>query len=223
MPENLLLQFIILKVIASMKEIDQISSLLELPRLSKNREDFPQLIEHCINLVGTENFFFPLSTWAEEGLLNKLNSYCHSLCQSHAHLEQKRAFYSKAIQALTFAKQAAKAFNYVHQEKEINFFRLKQAIHKLKRTMEKLSALLALILPQCQDDENLMFFILKNYCEIDSIYKSGTSLKLIESMLPENATLQKFLVQRYSERHLTHLLPAIEEKVMEICNASTIP
>lgn len=216
--QNLLLQFILLKVIAAKEEIDQISSFLESSSLSKKREDFPRLIEHCINLMGFDAFFFPLSSWTEEGLLNKLNNYCHSFCQDHPHIEQKRSIYSKAIQALTFAKQAAKALNYSHSEKEINIIRFKQAMQKLKRTLEKMNALLEELLLHCQEDENLMFFIIKNHHEIDSIYKSGTSLKWVYAMLPADASLKQFLVQRYSERNLSNLLPLIEEKVAEIQN-----
>lgn len=185
------------------------------PQVSQTLQD---LVEQMSRLSGSSQHYMRLLSWNDDGFLTKLKNYCALLCQQNTsensdqlkmHQEANHAWLL-SMQALdmirTFSNQGTfdEEILYANQE-------------KLNRCLQRLSRLIMRHLLHYQDDENVVYFLVRHKKQLDGLYKPGYTANLIKKMFPKGKQdVSQFLLQRYAERGFDSLLPTIQTELTEL-------
>jgi len=94
----------------------------------------------------------------------------------------------------------------------------KKPFQQLKREIKKVGKLLFDLLPQYQDNPQVLYFVLCRHEQLDALYGESVVAKLFNSLfsggLPE---VEAFLCEKFARKGFNHLLPNIQ-KQLEMLN-----
>lgn len=214
---SLIFQFILGEFIEAFTEIQRLDSLCSrtptpLPpdELScRQTENNYHLIEAAlIKLVGSTKDYMRLFSWNfNEGLVSKLKTYC-ALFLQNASADEKELIaihhYAEKIW-----QGCLQAMDVIHQS-PTDRNELFSALEKTSSAAQRFSKLLVRLIHQFRDDENVIFYVLRNYKLFDKLYGPRFVVKLFSKIYPKGLKeVQYLLVKKYTERGFENILPTI--------------
>lgn len=229
---SLLFQFILFEFIAAYKEVQEIEknyknleSFLIKNRLISSEDSYLELLLHSITkLSGSSSVNENILFWGpQKGSLNKLRHYSYPFVKQ---------FDSKETTVINLNICVSKAFHSALQAREVIFY-LQQESHKAKKmpdyvmlyqlidklidNINRASRLILRIIMRFREDENIVYFLLRNKDALDRIYKINFTTKLFRKMYPNGIEEAKnLLTKKYSERGFSNLLASIEKKISSL-------
>jgi hypothetical protein len=221
---SLLFQFILLEFIEAYAEIHRLDGLRNRPLSSSSLDEITSLTEesplHLIEtalakLAGSPKDHMRLFSWNfNEGLLSKLRAYCTLFLQNDDTNEKEliavQHYVDKIWQACVQASEATHEFP---QERPLLF----AALDKASAAMQRLAKLITRLIYQFRDDENVIFYILRNHQILDQLYGQKFTLKLMSKLYPKGLKEAHLLLTRkYQQRGFDNLVTPIAATVKEI-------
>lgn len=86
-------------------------------------------------------------------------------------------------------------------------------LHKLQRYMRQIAQELVKAIALLRDDENLLYFLLRNSVPLDAIYGSNFVLRLLDSLFSNGLVDAKnFLIEKYTARGFDKLAEKIRQQ-----------
>lgn len=226
---SLLFQFILVEFLEVYTEIQKLDALCSrTPTPLPNGEDacreiennIPSIQQILVKLVGPTRDYMRLFSWNfSEGLLSKLRTYC-SLFLQNADTDEKEliAIQHYAEKIWQTCLQATDALHEIPQDRSSVF----TALEKSSSAMQRFAKLITRLIHQFKDDENVIFFIMRNYKIFDKLYGQRFIIKLFTKIYPKGMKdVQQLLVKKYSERGFENVLPYIYNLVAEIETAQS--
>lgn len=221
---SLLFQFILVEFIEAFTEIQKIDALCSrTPSPLPSGEHAYRQIENNIptiqmtlsKLVGPTGDYMRLFTWNfSEGLLSKLRTYC-SLFLQNADTDEKEliAIQHYAEKVWQSCLQATDALQEIPQDRPAVF----TALEKSSSAMQRFAKVIVRLIHQFRDDENVIFFIVRNHKIFDKLYGNRFITKLFTKIYPKGLKdVQQLLIRKYTERGFENVLPSICNAVTEI-------
>jgi hypothetical protein len=221
---SLLFQFMLVEFIETFTEIQKLDSLcshilepLAASELSgRQNENNVHLIKEILTkLVGPTRDYMQLFSWNfNQGLLAKLRTYC-ALFLQNADTDEKEliAIQHYADKIWQNCLQATDALHELPQDHALLF----SALEKSGTAMQRFAKLIARLIPQFKNDENVIFYILRNHKLFDKLYGNRFAFKLFSKIYPKGLKeAQQFLIEKYRERGFENMLPVIDSAVNEI-------
>lgn len=215
---SLLFQFILTEFIESFEEIQQLDALCNrnVDTASSSSEEKKRLTQLAlIRLVGSTRDYMRIFSWNfGDGILAKLKTYC-ALFLQNASSDEKEVI---ALQhyADKLWQACMQAIDSLHDDADQRTALL-AALDKASTAVHRFSKLIARIIPQFRDDENVVFCLLRYREQLDKLYGGRFVAKLLGRMYSKGLQeAQNFLSHRYAERGFESLLPIIAEKIAEI-------
>lgn len=209
---SLLLQFILSEFLTICCEIQAIKSLPS--KLSEaDREKLEYTLSH---LSGASKEYMRLFSWnSDGGILAKLKSYCGFFAQNSDLSEKKlRALHHKSNQIWL---QCLQCLDLVRSDEGTEL--ILKSIDKLVRGVQQIGKLIADILPEFRDDENVLFFLLRNYKELDAAYSPRFISKTLKKMFNGGAhEAGRLMIVNYTQRGFNNLVPIIQDKILEVAS-----
>ena len=229
---SLLFQFILSEFLTAFKLVQRIEkSYHEMENLLIKRrlmgavdESLNQLLASIVGLTGTSIINEDPSPWAtQKGCLSKLRHYCNPFVKleqpEEKTVENINICVSKAFHS---ALQAREVILYLqlesHKPKHIpDYAMLYQLLDRLIDNLNRVSRLLLRVILQFRNDENVVFFMLRNRESFDTLYKTNFVSKIFRKMYPNGIEeVGQLLMKKYSERGFNNLLNTIAKKISEL-------
>lgn len=218
---QLLFQFVLSEFILAYREIQLINEL------TKNKTELPEasaslhkLAHHITLLAGSTQQHMRMLAWNDDGFLTKMKNYCALLCHQHETHELHR-MYQESNQAWLLSLRVLDAVRTMLQHPLVETPQpptvFLPTLKKLSICLKRFSRLvMRAILPYSQD-ENVILFILFNKEELDNIYKPKFTKELLKKMFSKGIKeANRFLLERYTVRGFTNLIPIINQKFVEL-------
>ena len=173
------------------------------------------------NLVGTLNDPYRLFSWApENGTLAKLKAYCSYF----AHSAEP---YDNVLIPLVHTAEQSWLLSLVCLDDLRHFERTQQAggsqtklnksIKELAAALNRLAKLIAKLIEQFWNDENVIFFILRHRNEFDEVFGDKFVKTLLKKMYLGGVWgAASFLSKRFSKRGFENLITTIETGIEEL-------
>ncbi len=180
----------------------------ELPSETQER-----IRQHLTSLIGSSTMLQNLFLWRSyDGILVKLRNFC-SLFQEKVDGTEKEGLtiqhYVEKICA-----DCMQALETLHQEDRTTFLR---SIEKADNSLQRLAKVIARQIHLFKEDENVIFFLVKNWEKFDRFYGNRFTAKLANKIYPKGLReMLVFLTARYKERGFDPLLPEIAAKVADL-------
>jgi hypothetical protein len=208
--DSLLLQFILSEFIASYREI------LMIHQLSKETTENPTLVtknvSQCIEkLSGSSKISMKMYSWnLEEGILSKLKNYCEHFSLNNKDYHDLHHFAHQAwlncLQSFEILKCNC-----------ISSKNLQKVLNRIASLMRRFARIALRLIQKYREDENILFFVLRNHEQLDAIYGSQFVFKLFSRLFPRGLSgALEFLQQRYSARGFENLKKIINNKIAEL-------
>ena len=226
---SLLFQFILVEFLEAYTEIQKLDALCSrtfVPLLNgedacrETENKLPLIQQTLAKLVGPTRDYMRLFSWDfSEGLLSKLRTYC-SLFLQNADTDEKEliAIQHYAEKIWHMCLQATEALQEIPEDRPAVFI----ALEKSSSAMQRFAKLIARLIHQFKDDENVIFFVMRNYKIFDKLYGARFIIKLFSKIYPKGMKdVQQLLVKKYSERGFENVLPYIYNIVTEIETAQS--
>ncbi len=195
---GLIFQFILIHYCSAMTEMMTLEAILK--KNSKGLDE--RVIETFERLQGPpfKNGLYPWN--ADNGLFFKLKNFCSALAAKS---------YEKDKEALYLEKAADKVWKLGRDIQESTLcVRSFSKMLKLSAAMRTLARQIVQTIPQFRDDENVIYFLIKNHERLDSLFGSHFVVTLMDFLFPAGQEeTEKFLINRYTQRGFTQLLPMI--------------
>lgn len=219
---HLLIQFILAELIAANREIEAIFKILH--KSSDREETINLLMPHLIKLSGSTLGYMRLFSWNDDSVLAKLKTYCAYFCQrggakdnnrTNMHYEANQAWLL-SLQTLENARMCAAQATRADGKKVVwDPNALYSPLHKTVRAILRLARLTAKVIPQFRNDENVVFYLVRNAKAIDALYGPNFTSKTLNKLIPKRAKsgVEQFLVKRYTDRGFEHILPLIRSNM----------
>lgn len=229
---GLLFQFILSEFLTSyskVNEIEGIYSSIE-SELIKNRlqADIESSLSQTLTLIPmltgaqmeiTDEQTFP---WTHnKGSLNKLRYYCFLFGQKN--IENPDAVkmnicVSKAFHSALQLREVILSLQHQILDGTVpNYVSLYHLLDKLIDNMRLASRLILKLLIQYKDDENILYFLLKNQKDFDVVYDTPFVAKVLKKMYPEGLKFAKdLIVEKYVKRGFGYLIGFISKKMAEL-------
>lgn len=208
---TLLFQFILSEFIDAYAEIKHLDALCH----AHETTDWRIIQASMKKLIGSPRDYMRLFTWGiDEGYLSKLKAYCALHVQKTdsegKELIALQHYAEKVWQAciqsydlLTGAPQDRPAFL--------------AAIEKTVASMQRLAKHLTRIIHQFREDENIIYFVIKNHKAFDKLYGSRFVFKLLGRLYPKGIReTQQFLAKKYAARGFDNIVSAIQSHITDI-------
>lgn len=221
---SLLFQFILAEFLEAFTEIQRLDALccrvptpLPSDELScRQAENNLHLIQPILTkLVGSTRDYMRLFSWNySEGLLSKLRTYC-ALFLQNADTDEKEliAIQHYADKIWQNCLQAVDALNDVPQDRPQLF----ASLEKSSSAMQRFAKLITRLIHQFRNDENVMFYILRNHKTFDQLYGNRYVIKLFSKIYPKGIKeVQLLLIKKYSDRGFENMLPSIYATTAEV-------
>lgn len=206
--DSLLFQFILSELISVHREIHGLTLCLE-------QNESKLLGEKLGKLVGSSQDFMRLFSWnLGDGMLFKLKNYC-ALFSHNADTKEKEplALLHYAEKLWAHCLQTLEAF----REAPIECIGLKIPLEKTMNSVNRFSKLIARLIPQFRDDENVLFYIVRHHTEFDALYGPKFTYRLMHRLFQKGLKEAKFfLTKKYKDRGFDNLLPAIDGLISEL-------
>ncbi|MEI8365950.1 MAG: hypothetical protein WCF65_05990 [Parachlamydiaceae bacterium] len=221
---SLIFQFVLSEFIESFSTIQQLNSYCCNPNSASLGDaiSFSTAISHrqeigtCLTkLLGSSNGHIHLFSWNfSEGILSKLKTYCALLLQNSDNDEKELiALQHYAEKIWLGCLQIGEALNSTPFEAGP----LTAAVEKASSSMIRFSKLIARLISQFRDDENVIFYVVRNHKILDKLYGNRFVFKLLGRLYTKGMhEVQHVLSVKYSARGFDDLLPAIRSHIAEI-------
>jgi hypothetical protein len=233
---SLCFQFILSEFIETFKEVQviedvykEMESLLIKRRLLADVDHLlRELLESIIKLAGSAVINEEIFSWnTRKGCLSKLRHYCYPFVNQFENKESTVVNLNICVsKAFHSALQAREVILYLHQEdqnakKMPDYAMLYQLLDRLIDNINRASRLILRVIIRFREDENVVYFLLRNKEELDAIYKTNFVTKLFRKMYPDGVEeAGQLLMKKYSERGFTKLLNTIAGKISNVGNPS---
>lgn len=155
-------------------------------------------------LISPPHRFFPYDWAAKIGHLNKIQEYSLLL---------KKSFPDKLRHVNNFAKTLSKTFDSLSKKKEITSQELQQLVQKIYLCLEP-------FIETCKENENLLYFLLKNRETIESLKGKGYLHSFILKIHPCGLeTLGEKMCDQYHQRGFFSQIPEFKLLLTELLHA----
>ena len=207
---SLLFQFILSEFIEAFDEIQTLNSLVR--QVSPRRENVQQLLQKLLGSFKGGIRYFPWNF--ADGLLHKLQTYCILLHENNEHYEKELIAIQHYLEKVRAAcSSALDILNRNMQEVPD----LSTAIEKASLSMQRLSKLMARLMQQFREDENVLFFILRHKIHFDKLYGSRFVFKLLTRMYPKGLEeMRQHLAKNYARRGFENVLDPVNLLISEL-------
>lgn len=225
---SLLFQFILTEFLEAYTEIQQLDALCSRiptplpPEESAYRqaENNMHLIQKTLTkLVGPTRDYMRLFSWNfSEGVISKLRTYC-ALFLQNADTDEKEliAIQHYADKIWQNCLQAADALHEMPQDHTQLF----TALEKSSSAMQRFAKLITRLIHQFRNDENVMFYILRNHKTFDKLFGNRYIIKLFSKVYSKGLKeAEHLLIRKYSGRGFENILPSIYATTAEVEAAS---
>lgn len=220
--DHLLLQFIWSELLLAHHAITQAKTALDMLQINNSQEVLDLLVTHITRLSGSAQEYMRLFSGDDDGIFNKLRNYCvlfslqnpdQKTCLSM--VQEANKAWLLAVQTLAMIRMSSHEGNNAQ-----GIAKAPAYINKMQRCLERLVRLNSNMSLKYQNNENVIFFLVRNHREIDAMYSQGYTLKLLRKMVGKNRNkIQQFLVKKYTERGFEHLLPLIQTSVEQLASS----
>ncbi len=220
--KGLLLQFILSEFIEAKLEIKKINELF-LPINNEVIQDLFFSLKVGINkLIGSSYQYMRFFSFTNEhGLLTKLRNNCTFLLQIIDLKKKNLIDIQKESQKAWIL--GLKSLDYIHLLekkkllKESHFQSIQSNLRKVEKAIEKLGILLADLILEFSQDENVLYFLLKNYKDLKSIYGMHFVEELFQKLFANGLDQGiSYIQEKYHLRGFTHLHLSIENAAKEV-------
>lgn len=225
-------QFILAEFISTHKEVQDIENtykkmetLLIQQRLLANVDHMlDQLLHSITNLTGSTIIQEHCFSWdAQKGSLSKLRHYCYPFVNRFDSQEKTVINLNVCVsKAFHSALQAREIILHLQQEnqstkKTPDYTVLYQLLDKLIDSINRTSRLILQVIFLFREDENVIYFLLRNKDLLNNIYKTTFIEKLFRKMYPKGIEeAGQMLTKKYSKRGFHNLLNAIARKISNL-------
>ncbi|MCB1111036.1 MAG: hypothetical protein H7A37_07655 [Chlamydiales bacterium] len=219
----LLFQFLLAEFLCAYKELPQLKSLYrelaEGCEQKKQRRLYKKLAISLEALSGTTQEYMRIFSWNQNGgFLKKIMTYSTQLSDITA---------SKNADALKVQRYANKAWVHCLHCHDLLLLRNKQtekdkkellsALEEIQKSLKMLARVAVAMITEYQDDENVLFFILRHKEQFDKLFGKRFVSKLFSKLFPKGLSNGKrFLIRRYKKRGFDDLEPIIAQKITEL-------
>lgn len=221
---SLLFQFILAEFLEAYTEIQRLDALCSrtpspLPSdelTCRQAENNFHLIQPVLTkLVGSTRDYMRLFSWnVSEGILSKLRTYC-SLFLQNADTDEKEliAIQHYADKIWQNCLLAVDALHEVPQDRNQLF----ASLEKSSSAMQRFAKLIPRLIHQFRNDENVIFYILRNHKTFDQLYGNRFVVKLFLKVYPKGLKdAQLLLLKKYTDRGFENILPSIYAITAEV-------
>lgn len=220
---SLLFQFILADFIEAFGDIQVLDQLYHQKPISipdhpyqiYNLETTSQVENILKKLVGSQKNDTRLIAWNfREGILTRLKTHCSFFSQNADNDEKElMAMQHYVDKVWQHCMQAMDVLSESPDKRSL----LYASLEKASGAMHRFAKLIARVIQQFRDDENVVFFLLRHKHQIDKLYGRRYINKLLCRMYPKGLReVRHFLINKYTERHFEHLLPTISTMISEI-------
>jgi hypothetical protein len=155
-------------------------------------------------VISSHPRFFPYDWSSKIGYLNKV--------QEHA-LFLKKSFPDHAKSVKNFEKVLSKTLASLLGKKKIQPRQLETSLLSIYTALEPL-------IEACRENENLLFFLLKNHQTIDALTRKGYFSDFLQKMHPSGLeSLGEKMCDQYHQRGFFSQIPEFKLLLTELCHA----
>lgn len=221
---SVLIQFVLAEFIMTHQLASQIKQCAQatFPSNQNSAEFVSPLFQQLNQLLGTavNKEKTSASRWTR-GPLTKLKNYCEQFTLNSQHRNKRHvALYTYVHQAWLSAIHNVELLSLFQQTLHVPvatsmFSSIKRALTHLDQRLNNISKQIARILGSYQDNENVLFFILRWKDPLSKIYGADFITHIFKCFFQTDQVSQ-LLIQRYLKRGFEHLLPLIQESAGEV-------
>ena len=216
---GLLFQFILSEFLESYEEIRKLGALNGCKEALPSRTDAEHVLmplqEALLKLLGSSKAGIRCFSWSfADGLLNKLHSYSLMLLENSEQFEKELLAMHYYIE-----KSRVACFSLLDLVKKRTRVRaeLHAAVEKAIAAMQRLSKLIAGMMQQFREDENVIFFILRHKLQFDTLFGTRFVTKTLSRMYPRGLhEMRQLLLKKYTGRGFENLLHRIHSLISEL-------
>lgn len=214
---TLLFQFILSETLGALAEAKKLGKLTS----ASKQGDITGAATAIRKLVGSAHDPYRLFSWIpEEGILPKLKNYCAYFAQNASpHDKALVPLYRSTEQAWLLSLVCMDDLRLLESQQNLT----KQTTHlvksgkKLFLSIQRLGKIVSKAIEQYWDDENVVFFVLRNKEQFDEIFGNKFVKQLLKRMYPGGIEgARRFLSQQFIQRGFHHLVPIIQARITEI-------
>lgn len=221
---SLLFQFILAEFLETSTEMQKLDtlcsrSLSPMPshEQSGRQKDLHLMQQSLTHLLGATKDNMRLFSWNfKEGLLTKLRTYCTLFllnADNDSDEKELNAIQHYADKIWYNCHQAIDALYDLPQDHTSLF----SALERASTATQRLAKLIARLIPQFKQDENVLYYVVRHHQLLDKINGNRFTLKLFSKIFPKGIKEgHQFLIQKYTERGFDHLLAPIDSAIKEI-------
>jgi len=236
--QSLLFQFVFSEFLTAHHEFQTIKSLfkqiseeidIQPSKSTIPHQKWTEIIAALTQLSGSSHEYMRIFSWNQEnGFLAKLKNHC-AMFQQNSEEDDKysplletnaNACWLVSLQLLNTARCLQ---NLTVSKKTYNGYLLFSDFQKeaarLNRSLRTFSRIIAKIIPNFSDDENVIFFILRSHEQIDRAFGHNFTANLFTSMYSSLKKTSQFLQKNYARRGFHDLLPVIAQKIAQLDSA----
>lgn len=195
---GLIFQFILVHFCTAMTEVIALETALK--KQGKGLEE--RVVDSFERLLGEpfKNGHYPWNS--DIGLFFKLKNYCAALAAKS---------YDKDKEAKHLEKVADQVWKISREIQESTLdVKILSKILKLSAAMRRLARQIVQTVPQFRDDENVLYYLIKNQQQLDALFGNHFVVTLMDFLFPGGQEeTERFLINRYTQRGFTQVLPTI--------------
>lgn len=204
--DSLLFQFILSEFLEAFREIQMIVL---------KQYAIEELTTGLKKLAGSPHEYMRLFPWNHNnGILAKLKNYCSLFSQNT---------YSKEKESIALQHYAEKAWVFCLETLDILYESTDGStahvnpLNKAYNALQRISRVIARLLVQFRDDENVVFFVLRHHDQFDGLYGTKFVSRLFCRMYPKGlAETAHFLSTKFGTRGFENILPIVKTKISEL-------
>ena len=218
---QLLFQFILSEFIQAYGEIQLINKIAdEKTEETQTSQRLHALAHHVSLLAGSTQQHMRMLSWNDDGFLTKMKNYCALLCHYDSNeTHDLYRMFKESNQAWLLSLRVLDAIRTMQQstEQSHDTMPFMPVLKKLNNCLKRFSRLVMRAVLPFSQDENVVFFILRNKEQLDALYKPKFTKDLIKKMFSKGTEeASQFLLERYTIRGFTSLIPLINRKFIEL-------
>lgn len=208
---HLLIQFIYSELISGDAIVQKIDELILSKKSKLTQSEFKGLNELLIQLIGHQLPYSRRFSHDKEGIFAKLKNYSALLSPNKetAYIHQlANQMWILSLQSYDFNDK----FLQMPGPSEKEYSPLLFILKRLKHAVKVYARMIKRFIMHYKQDENVLFFLLKNRVQLDKIYNEHFVATILRKMFFRSLKrAELFIHTRYALRGFHHLLPFIKE------------
>lgn len=218
---SLVVQFAISEFVEAYQLYKQIQYQAKSPlSLASLESTLPELYACFIQLIGYSSYPHAFALF-EQGSLSKLKDYCeqfsqNSYPQNKIGLVLYNQVYKLWLKSL-YILESLRKLELAIESKEELLLALEKELNQFNLLMKRMTKQIPRILAVYQNDENVLYFLLRNQNQLTNIYGSSFILKIFKTLFKKERQAFQWLTKRYTERGFNHLMPTLHQQFDQIC------